>query len=52
MYLRRFQLAYPDMQRDPVVMRTRGMLLIRDATHQMDTIGCSGAVEKRGDPSK
>ena len=43
--IRRFQLAYPDMQRDPVVMRTRSMLLIRDAVHQMDTIGSSGAVD-------
>lgn len=38
------QLAYPDMQRDPVVMRAGSMLLIRDAVRQMDTIGSSGAV--------
>ncbi|KAF9654020.1 hypothetical protein BDM02DRAFT_1153843 [Thelephora ganbajun] len=37
-------LAYPDMQRDPVVMRTGSMLLIRDAIRQMDTIGSSGTV--------
>ena len=37
-----FKLAYPDMQLDPVVMRTRGMILIRDAVRQMDTIGNSG----------
>ena len=41
-----FQLAYPDMQCDPIVMRTRGMLLIRDATHQMDTIDSSGTVDE------
>lgn len=34
------------MQRDPVVMRTRGMLLIKDAIHQMDKIGSSGMVEQ------
>lgn len=44
-----FKLAYPDMQLDPVVMRAKGMLLIRDSVRQMDTIGSSGTVEKRID---
>jgi len=33
------------MQHDPVVMRTRSMLLIRDAIRQMDTIDSSGTVD-------
>jgi len=33
------------MQRDPVVMRTGSMLLIRDAIRQMDTIGSSGMAD-------
>jgi hypothetical protein len=33
------------MQCDPVVMRTRSMLLIRDAFRQMDTIDNTGTVE-------
>jgi len=40
------------MQRDPVVMRTKSMFLIRDAIHQMDTIGSSGNVDKRGVPPR
>ena len=34
------------MQLDPIVMRANGMLLIRDAVRQMDTIGSSGAASK------
>ena len=41
----RFKLAYPDMQLDPVVMRAKGMLLIKDAVRQMDAIGSSGKVD-------
>jgi hypothetical protein len=40
------------MQRDPVVMRTKSMILIRDAIRQMGTIGNSGTVGGCGDPSK
>jgi hypothetical protein len=40
------KLAYPDMQLDPVVMRARAMLLIRDAAHQMDTVDSSGTASK------
>ena len=35
------------MQRDPVVMRTKSMLLIRDAIRQMDTIDSSGTVDDK-----
>lgn len=40
------------MQRDPVVMRTGCMLLIRDAIRQMDTVGGSGMADEWDDPSK
>jgi len=36
------------MQHDPVVMRTKSILLIRDAIRQMDTIGSSGMAREFG----
>ena len=33
------------MQRDPIVMRTRSILLIRDAVRQVNTVDSSGTAD-------